>query len=57
MSFTPTELVERYRPSAPPLIAGAEKLYLDRELRQLSIVVDRLSAAITEIQEYLKTLP
>lgn len=57
MPFTPTELVEGYRPSAPPLLAGADKLYLDRELRQISLAVDRMVAAVAEIQEYLKTLP
>lgn len=57
MPFTPTEVVESYRPSAPPVISGADKLYLDRELRQISLVIDRMVAAVAEMQDYLKTLP
>lgn len=57
MAFNPTRDLERYQPSSPPLIAGSEKLYLDRELRQLSLVLERMVDAITEIQTYLKTLP
>lgn len=57
MPFNQTEVVERYQPSAPPLLAGADKLYLDRELRQISIVIEKLTNAVSEIQAYLKTLP
>lgn len=57
MAFTPSVTVEKYQPSSPPLIAGSEKLYLDRELRQLSNLLSRMVDAVTEMQDYLKTLP
>ena len=57
MPFTPTQQPIGYLPSPPPVLEGSQRIYLDREFKQISEVLNAQSRAIREIQEYLQTLP
>lgn len=56
MPFTPENIPEVYIPSPSPVL-GNDRGYLERELRTISLAVNKLQAAVREIQEHLDTLP
>jgi hypothetical protein len=57
MAFTPSTTVIHYIKGPPPLIEESERRYFDNELRKLSISLRSLTDAITELSDYVKTLP
>ncbi len=57
MPFTQTETPLPYTPSTYPVFPGAERIFLERELRRIESSISTLNRAVVEIQEYLKTLP
>ena len=57
MPFTPTINTNDFVPSPAPLLPGSERVHYERELRRISTSINALSAAVKEIQDYLKTLP
>jgi hypothetical protein len=57
MPFNPVTQLQPYRVAAPPSVEGGERLYLRQELSRIQDSLDRLTTAVTEIREHLKTLP
>ena len=57
MPFTPTIIPRTYTYSQSPALPGSDRLFFDREIRNLGERVNELAEAVKEIQQYLIANP
>jgi hypothetical protein len=57
MPFTPTIIPRTYAYRQTPTLEGSDRLFFDREIRNLGERVNELAEAVKEIQQYIVANP